>query len=336
MSEHENDASTSASAGPWSRYWASGVLHSCPGAFAGNYDDEIRDHWLAFFGGLPNGARVLDIGTGNGAVAFLARDAAHTLGREFHIEGIDAALIIPSEAAARHGLTVGHIVFRGGTACEQTGYPDRSFHAVSSQYAIEYSRVGDTLNELARILKPGGRAGFIMHHSDSRAVETTRAEIGIFDYLREEAPLIAVCRRLLAGLAESGDEEQLLDRLTNREAQQQHREIASLLQSVTAYARSQPQAAFVEGIAVQVSRTLQRTPTTGPAAALDSLTVLEEEMAAHRERLQANLRAAQSGPDVERFCQSAVAAGFIVDTPPAILRRGEDLLGWTVTATRES
>lgn len=336
MSEEQNDALISTRSGSWSRYWASGVLHSCPGAFAGNYDDEIREHWLAFFSSLPDGARVLDIGTGNGAVAFLARDAAHALGREFHIEGIDAAIICPSEAAARHGLAVGRIVFRGETSCEQTAYPEQSFDAVSSQYAIEYSRVGDTLDELARILIPGGRAGFIIHHSDSKAIEATRGELDVFDYLHREAPLLAVSCRLLAGLSEVDDEEQLLDRLTNRKSQQQHKEIARLLQSVTAYAQSQPHAAFVEGIAVQVSRTLQRTPTIGPAAALDSLKVLEAEMVAHRERLQANLNAAHSRRDIERFCQRAIAAGFRVDAPQEIARHGEDMLGWTVAAMRES
>ena len=56
--------------------------------------------WLAFFSQLPDGARVLDVGTGNGIVAFLARDAAKARGRNFHIEGIDAAIIDPAAVYA--------------------------------------------------------------------------------------------------------------------------------------------------------------------------------------------------------------------------------------------
>jgi ubiquinone/menaquinone biosynthesis C-methylase UbiE len=145
--------SMAAAAESWSRYWASGPLHSCPNAFAGNYDDEIRDFWMSFFGRLPDGASILDIGTGNGAIAFLARDVADSLKRKFHIEGIDAAVIHPAAAAARHGIRAGDIVFRGNTCSERTGYPDGHFDAASSQYAIEYSRIDDSLAELARVLK---------------------------------------------------------------------------------------------------------------------------------------------------------------------------------------
>jgi methylase of polypeptide subunit release factors len=59
-----------------------------------------------FFQNLPDNASILDIGTGNGAVAFLARDARDSLKRQFHVEGIDAAVIHPAAAAGCHGMPV--------------------------------------------------------------------------------------------------------------------------------------------------------------------------------------------------------------------------------------
>jgi hypothetical protein len=118
---------------PWTHYWASGALHSCSNAFDGNYDDEVRKLWTEFFGRLPDGSRVLDIGTGNGAVAFLAQETGRQLDRSFQIEGIDAAIIDPAAAATKFGLPLKNMVLRGLIRSEKTDYPPQYFDAVSSQ-----------------------------------------------------------------------------------------------------------------------------------------------------------------------------------------------------------
>jgi hypothetical protein len=107
----------------WSRYWATGVLHSCPRAFKGNYGDEIGALWAEFFGSLTAGSRVLDLGTGNGAVAYIARDVTSQAGQAVEIEAIDAATIDPAKAAKAFGLSMAGINFRGGVPAEATGYP---------------------------------------------------------------------------------------------------------------------------------------------------------------------------------------------------------------------
>jgi ubiquinone/menaquinone biosynthesis C-methylase UbiE len=330
---HRNPDSLAAAAGSWSRYWASGALHSCPGAFTGNYDDEVREHWLAFFGRLPDGARVLDIGTGNGAVAFLARDAAKAGGRDFHIEGIDVAVIDPAAAAARHGVDIDGIVFRSATSSERTGYPESHFDAVSSQYAIEYSNVAQSLEELARILKPGGQAGFVIHHVDSKAVEAARAELRAFEYLRHEAPVLLQSRRLLERLQPARNTADLALRMQERESRKQRKEVEKLLRRAMSFARSRPGAAFVEGIAQQIAMTLQGTNKTGPAAALARLANLADEMTAHQSRLRAIVRSAYDRNDIDEFCGRALAAGFAVETPRELLRRAQDLMGWVVSAS---
>jgi len=318
----------------WSRYWASRTLHSCPCAFSGNYDDEIRSFWMASFTGLPDGARILDIGTGNGAVAYLACDAARQSGKTFHVEGIDAATIYPLDAAERHGIDAAEVVFRSNTSCEDTGYPDAHFDAVSSQYAIEYSRVDATLAEIARILKPGAGAAFVMHHAGSEALATTRAETAAFDFLRDEANVIVPARRLLKRLGYARNPQDLAKRLEEPESRRQREEIEADVQRIGDYANRNPKAAFVQAIAMQVARILNGVGSNGPAAAADSLRILESEMAAHRARLDAIRKAARRPEDIAEFRDLARAAGLETTEPVELRRGGQELLGWTLSAWR--
>src|SRR5690606_38242574 len=54
--------------GAWSSYWAAGALHSCIGSLVEDQDGGIGRFWRACFAGLGDGDRVLDLGTGNGAL----------------------------------------------------------------------------------------------------------------------------------------------------------------------------------------------------------------------------------------------------------------------------
>ena len=60
----------------WSDYWAAGNLTSLPSDFAHNYDGEIKAFWFKIFDDLPDKSAILDVCTGNGAVAYLALDFA--------------------------------------------------------------------------------------------------------------------------------------------------------------------------------------------------------------------------------------------------------------------
>ncbi len=317
-------------AGAWSTYWDKGALHSCPGAFAANYNDEILTFWNKFFSDLGSGARVLDIGTGNGAIAFIARDTALALGHQFHIEGIDAAIIQPAEAAAKHGLAAGGVRFRGLTNAEQTGYPAASCDAISSQYAIEYMDVSACLQEISRILKPDGKAAVLVHHADSEAVVTTRAELKVLDFLRQEAPLLQSAFRLLNRLEEFGKTQDPGMIMQDTESRKQMKDIEKLLKKVTQYARSRPSAGFAEGIAIQIAGVLQRTPVSGAASALASLRVLEQEMKAHQARLKSMVKAGLTAEGIEEFCQLSRNKGLIPSTPEILYRSNKDLLGWTL------
>jgi len=53
---------------------------------------------------------------------------------------------------------------------EALPFDDASFDAAVSQFGIEYGKIADTAKELERVLKPGARFRFLVHHRDSPVV----------------------------------------------------------------------------------------------------------------------------------------------------------------------
>jgi len=126
---------------------------------------------------LGDGGRVVDLATGNGAIALLAAQYARRDGRRFSIFGLDYAEIDPGRVLATHGelaLLLDDIEFRSGVRIEATGLDDGSVDLLTSQYGFEYAEQDAAIAEALRVLVPGGRIALILHHSESRVVELAR------------------------------------------------------------------------------------------------------------------------------------------------------------------
>jgi len=148
--------------GIWDQYWRFDRIASCfDGAGATNYDACIADGWQTWFEGLPDGTRILDLCTGNGAIALLAARAGR-----FEIVAVDQAAIDPPAFVTRHAEEMAAIRFLGETDVEALPFPDGGFGAVISQYGIEYSSLDKSLPEALRMLAPGGRLRLVVHASD--------------------------------------------------------------------------------------------------------------------------------------------------------------------------
>jgi ubiquinone/menaquinone biosynthesis C-methylase UbiE len=103
------------------------------------------------------GSRLLDVGTGTGAVAV---QACGWVGPEGQVMGSDIATAMVSlaeKAAAGQGMA-------GATFCEMDAErldcPDASFDTVTCAFSLfQFLDIGQALAEMWRVLKPGGRLG---------------------------------------------------------------------------------------------------------------------------------------------------------------------------------
>jgi SAM-dependent methyltransferase len=165
----------------------------------------VRTFWREKFQELPHGASVLDIATGNGAIATLASQYGLESQKDLKVFGTDLATIETEVAGPKDAKDArAKVEFHSDTPCEKQPFHERSMDLVTSQFGFEYSDVERTLREVKRLLKPGGRFVAIMHHSSSALIESASEELVIYDAALTELQIFAGLRDYFAALGDLG------------------------------------------------------------------------------------------------------------------------------------
>lgn len=126
---------------------------------------------------LPNGARVLDIGTGNGVVPLIGLDVARGRSITFEIHGVDLAQIDPPSHVADGKRLFEGITFSGGVSAEALPFEAACYEAVSGQYVLEYTEQESVLREVRRVMLEGAPARFVLHHVASTIVRNAHESL---------------------------------------------------------------------------------------------------------------------------------------------------------------
>lgn len=303
----------------WATYWRSGALASCQGAMQDSYGGRLRQWWRAFFADLPDGARVLDIGTGNGAVLHIAAELARERDRRFELHGIDSAAIEPLAALGERGALLGEATFHARTGAERTGFGDASFDAITGQYALEYSATEHSVPELARVARPGARIAFVLHREDSVVAARMRQQLEQIALLFERTELLTAARCLFHAVD------------TPREGQ--HRsEFQEAAAQVVAAARASDNPALLEQTLHSLAEAYERRRGLGREGLIQWLQGLTEDLEATATRLRDLSRARLSAEGVESLVADCGEAGFVDVTYGSMAEEDGTSLGWTLTA----
>jgi SAM-dependent methyltransferase len=123
----------------------------------------IEPVWHEFIDGLPEGARILDLATGNGAVAISCAQRARSRRVQLYIDAVDAAEINPPVRSSNPDGLLPQLRFKGGVWLEDLPFKNDEFDAVVSQFGFEYADEEPAVSEATRVLSPDGRLRLVIH-----------------------------------------------------------------------------------------------------------------------------------------------------------------------------
>jgi ubiquinone/menaquinone biosynthesis C-methylase UbiE len=310
----------------WETYYRGGAISTCPTARDGGYDLEVRDAWVEFFTPLPDGARILDIGTGNGVVPLIAADTAAALGRRWEIHGADLAQIDPPKHVADGARRFAGIQFHPGVDSAKLPFDSASFDAVSGHYALEYADTAAALAQVHRVLKPSGRAQFVMHHAGSVLLRSAHQSLHEAAWLLGEAKIYRRVHKLV----------------TADELSPSARNAAGELQVVIKQLKQAADVAKRAGggrvldVALDATQKLLATRQRLSAAQTGvEVDRAEQEMRASIRRLNDLVQHARTDEAMAAIEAQARDAGFATVERTTLNHAGANLVGWRLSLRRD-
>ncbi|MEM6639010.1 MAG: class I SAM-dependent methyltransferase [Pseudomonadota bacterium] len=315
----------------WDAYWKHGFLTSCADAFQGNYGGAIARHWEQIFADIKRGEHVLDVCTGNGAVAALAARHGLQRGLDLTVTGIDLAAIEPDRALAATPELLDAIQFHGRTPAQDTGLASQSIDLAVGQYALEYTPLPQTLDELARVVRPGGRLAFVLHDQSSVILETTREELAHRERLAPPDDVLSAAAALATAVAQARH----AGRSPNDEPAAERARLAlNAVAADTADAARQSAHPEILMTALGHAKRLFESGSAGnPAAIPTALASARHEIEANFERLDDLMAAAATVAERSTFFDQLCTAGFEVEKKGHV-KEDNLLIGWFFSAIR--
>jgi SAM-dependent methyltransferase len=313
----------------WDRFWSYDRLSSFgTGKGAGNYGGDIAAGWRAFFAALPAGARVLDVATGNGAIALMAVEA----GKKLDVTGADLAAIRPAAFASSRQRDLKKIRFLAETAAEDLPIEDGSIDAVVSQYGIEYSDLKKSVPETVRVVSPAGRLRFACHAAEGSLAADTKLAIADADFLLDDLDLTGRAARCLDAVlgVERGRQSGQFAEIA---AQARYADFRDGLKAVADRLPAAADQAMLGSVHQSLVTLFEQRHAQGLQDLFITIDALHEEIAAHRERQRALLAAARSAKQMAALTTKLENLG-LADITLGEQRDGGSLIGHVIEARR--
>lgn len=322
----------------WTDFWQRGELTTLT-HFRDGYSGELAAFWHALVERLVEGARVVDLATGNGAVPMVLLWHARTFGLRLELEGVDVAGIDPVAHAGRRAdwlADLATIRFHPGTPLERTGLPSAHYHLVTSQYGIEYGDLDAAVDEIARLLMPGGLFGAIIHSADSQVAISARRLDDFLDLLLRKLDIPGRVRDLLGRVGESRDETSLTLLMSQPENARAYDGLLAALAQAELVARQDDETyGTLNGFATRIMAPLGAALSHSLDEKLALVADVERISRNLGSRMQDLLSAALDRDGQQRFADRLTRAGLIPETCTQIVfGRQQEMMGYGIVARR--
>lgn len=319
----------------WSQFWrASSSLSSfSEGAAAEGYSAEVKDFWENAVQGLDKNAVVVDIGTGNGALAVLLNDYRKAAKLNWQLHGVDAADIAPKDLEAANESLKGRfdgIEFHSQTDMSAMPFADASVDCVVSQFAFEYGDESAVLNEIMRVLKPGGRFIMMGHHKKSMVHKSTETGIQVLQYILHETPLFIQAELYLRIASQALKSMDIKGYQATQEGQATGKTVEWLLTHLQDKYKKEDEQMWVADVGRRIVKLVSELKTADDAnQALRELNLQYQLLAGHVLRLQDMTAAAKTEAQVKKLITAAKKVGAAGEFD--VMMAEENVFAWLLT-----
>lgn len=296
----------------WTRYWNEGHTESLPEDRAAGVLAGFDSAWRQFFVGFAAGARLLDLATGGGDVVRRAIGVR----REFDITGIDLA-----DLSAVRATLPNSVKLIGNADLSRLPFAHAQFDGVTSQFGIEYADRALAADEVIRVLAPGGRGRFVMHHAESAITQGVAANLAADRAVFQDRRAFRCARTVFELYRRSASSEEIGE--AEAELRKAVDELGARLKNERAFAPAR-------NVVALLSRLASAPASHPPGEALRNLDVVEEQIEARTLRKQAQLDAALDRNGVEALAGFLGKAGANVGAPQELKYPGGRLLAWAL------
>lgn len=299
----------------WSQFWgASNSLSSfSEGDAAEGYSAEVKDFWVDAVKGLDKEAVIVDIGTGNGALAVLLNDYRKEKKQNWQLHGVDAAEIAPKDLEKTNESLKGRfdgIEFHPKTDMSAMPFDDASVDCVVSQFAFEYGEESAALNEIMRILKPGGRFIMMGHHKKSVLNKSTETGIQTLQYILHETPLFIQAELYLRIASQALKSMDLQAYQATQEGQATGKTVEWMLHHIQDKYKKDDEKVWVSDVGRRVVNLVSEAKTAADAdRAMRELSIQYQLLTGHVLRLKDMSLAAKTEAQVKKLIAAAKKVG---------------------------
>ena len=311
----------------WDAYWHDSRLYSAGPDSAADIEAALDAHWSQLAAGLEQGAKVLDLGCGNGAVALVVARVSQEMAKSFAVSGIDAAEIDPPHFVTRHAALLRTIDFRARTRMEELPFDPDTFDAGISQFSFEFSDMAKAASEVARVLKPRGQFVILALPATGKVVEQSKKRVKQSQYVLTQTKLFDVALAVAQALhnvesrGEGRDTKQYLERF-NGEVER----------AIARFANTDSD--LVMAMVIGLQRVLTDRKTTDIAEQLATINLMRKRLIEGVARAEVMERAALGDAGLNGLKRRLTESGLnVVETKPVSV--GEHgTVAWRITARK--
>ncbi|MEN8251128.1 MAG: class I SAM-dependent methyltransferase [Bacteroidota bacterium] len=306
----------------WTSYWQTGVTGSFGAQEPKWYKEILEPFWQDIFSSLPQKAEILDVATGNGAIARIAALSSKNNDREFSITASDKARQKPAETNYDNGIK-----YLLNSPTENLEFPGHQFDLITSQFGIEYSDIKKSLPTLFKHLKPGAELIFIAHNSQSIICNESREELNQYRSILDEQPIFKKLDQLITSMGEIRSRSDLAALKSNRSADKSREAFNRLVAKLTAR--------YSEGIVIadllkQINPIFKQMMMAPVSEKLKFSNTIKLNMQQARLRLQDMVSAALDEKGVKQLLLLAENTGFECSEASKLEDDSTHLLAWKI------